>query len=173
MFQSCSDQKQKKAKQDKEDKLALNVRTLPNDLQESGLLKMIDSYQEIYLIQINDKCGEWGGDKEQVRIYKNRPSDKILLDYKKLIINCDDPYSQKETAQLNEKDKIESNNEILELIEASIHDLIDQKLSNEQQISHSGIANYVISKDSTLIIKDYPSKEWSNFEELITLIRKK
>ena len=170
---SCSNQNTKKENKIRNEEKNLAINSVSNNYQETEILKMIDSYQEIYLIQRDAKCGEWGGDKEQIRVYRNHPNEKILLDYKKLIIDCDDPYNQKENARIIEKDKIESNREILVLVEKSIQNLINQKLSNDQVIAHSGIANYVISKDSTLIIKDYPSYQWPVFKKLIRMVKEK
>ena len=170
---SCSDRSPDKKATAQEDFIALQEQTVSSVTQETDLLKIIDFYQEIYLIQRNDKCGEWGGDKEQLRIYKNNPDGRILLDYKKSIINCEDPYSQKEPAKLIEKDRISSNREILELIEKSIIDLTKHKISTPHSVSHSGIANYIISKDSTILITHYPSYRWSAFQELTKIIVEK
>jgi len=141
--------------------------------QEKGKLDLIDTYQEILLRQIGDKCGEWGGDTEELRIYKPESKGKILADYKKTVIDCNDPYSRKNQPNILEKKAIGLNESELKLAEESITELINYKLKTEQRISHSGIGNYIISRDSTLIIEHWPSFKWPKFRELIKLIEQK
>ncbi|MEP0460453.1 MAG: hypothetical protein ABJP52_17050 [Flavobacteriaceae bacterium] len=140
---------------------------------ENGTLKIIDSYQEILLKQKGNKCGEWGGDTEEIRIYKSKRKGSVFVDYKKSIIDCKDPYSEKSKPKIIEKNEISLNQSELNLAQESITELIDYKLTNEQRISHSGIGNYVISRDSTLIIEDWPSFGWPKFRELVKRIENK
>ena len=140
---------------------------------EKATLNIIDDYQEILLRQKGDKCGEWGGDTEEIRIYKTEYTGKFFADYKKTIIDCDDPYSKKKQPKNIEKKGIILNALELTLAEKSITELVDYKLTTEQSFSHSGIGNYVISRDSTLIIEHWPSFNWPKFRELIKLIKEK
>ena len=140
---------------------------------KTGTLQLINTYQEILLKQSGDKCGEWGGDTEEFRVYKTSYKGKILADYKKTIIDCDDPYSEKNEPKIIEKNGFELTDKELTLIDDCIIELIHQKLSVEPRISHSGIANYVIARDSTLVIVDYPSFNWPKFKELTKIITRK
>ena len=141
--------------------------------QEKGTLDIIDTYQELLLKQNGNKCGEWGGDIEEIRIYKPEHKGKVFADYKKTVVDCNDPYSQKSQPNIIEKKAIVLNKSELNLAVESITELINYKLTTEQRISHSGIGNYVISRDSTLIIQHWPSFKWPKFKELIKLIEKK
>jgi len=140
---------------------------------ENGTLKIIDTYQELILKQKGDKCGEWGGDTKEIRIYKTEHKGKIFADYKNTIIDCKDPYSEKTEPKIIEKKEIVLNDSELNLAQESISELMNYKLTTELRISHSGIGNQVISRDSTLIINDWPSFGWPKFRELIQQIEKK
>jgi hypothetical protein len=140
---------------------------------EKGTLNIIDTYQELLLKQKGDKCGEWGGDSKEIRIYKSEHNGKFFADYRKTIVDCDDPYSQKNKPKIIEKKRVILNDAELILAEKSIIELIDYKLTTEQRISHSGIGNYVVSRDSTLIIEHWPSFGWPKFRELIKQIENK
>ena len=73
---------------------AINGRKLlPNVIGTAG--RALDTYQELILKQKGDKCGEWGGDTKEIRIYKKEHKGKIFADYKNTIIDCKDPYSEK------------------------------------------------------------------------------
>ena len=151
------------------------VESVINNIGETeiGTLNIVDTYQELLLKQKGNKCGEWGGDTEEIRIYKTAYKGKTFADYKKIIIDCKDPYSQKTKPEIIEKKSIVLNEKELLLVEKSILELIDFKLKTEQQISHSGIGNSVISRDSTLIVEHWPSFGWPKFRELIKQIENK
>jgi hypothetical protein len=143
------------------------------DNPRTGTLQIINTNQELLLKQSGDKCGEWGGDTEEFRIYRISYKGKILVDYKKTIIDCDDPYSEKNDPKIIEKNGFELTDTELKLIDDCINELIHHKLSVEPRISHSGIANYVIARDSSLVIVDYPSFKWPKFKELTKIITRK
>ena len=170
---NCSDKKtESKAETDEVVETVESViKNLGNT--ESGTLNIIDTYQELILKQKGDKCGEWGGDTKEIRIYKTEHNGKFFADYKKTIIECKDPYSQKREPKIIEKKEIILNDSELNLAQESISELMNYKLTTEQRISHSGIGNYVISRDSTLVIEDWPSFGWTKFRELIKQIEKK
>lgn len=139
-------------------------------------LQSINEWQELQMIQTDDRYGEWGGNTFIFRIYKKTDSDLILADYKELEGSPDPPpppdpdsiikpwYNYKPVVV--EKNALKLSAAELELIQKSILELTIQKLENEDRISHSGISNVVIFQDSSLIIKDYPSIKWSNFQKL-------
>lgn len=143
---------------------------------EKNFLKSLNEWQELQLIQTDDRYGEWGGNTFIFRIYKNADSDSILADYKELEGSPDPPpppdpdsitkpwYDYKPV--VIEKKALKLSATEKELIQKSILELTIQKLENEDRLSHSGISNVVIFQDSSLIIKDNPSIKWSNFQKL-------
>lgn len=135
-------------------------------------LKIIDSMQELHLKQNDEKCGEWGGDIVEIRIYKNLNNENIYADYKKTIIDCKDPDSYEIQPEIIKKNNIHLNENHLNLVEKSILELVQYKLSAKRWISHSGHINTVISKDSTLLIEDYSQFKWPTFKKFITLVEK-
>ena len=168
---SCVDQKDNpKTRIDTNDEVASKTK-LDSSVDET--LKFIDTYHEILLQQNGDKCGEWGGDIDQIRIYRAERSGIILADYKKIIIDCSDPYSENSQPIIEEKTEATLNDIELKLAEESINELLCYKLTTKEKISHSGIRNYVASKDSTLIIDHWPSFKWPKFRELVKIIEKK
>ncbi|REG84120.1 hypothetical protein [Winogradskyella sediminis] len=173
LLANCADKKtESKAENDEVVETAESViKNLGNT--ENGTLKIIDSYQELILKQNGNKCGEWGGDTKEIRIYKTEHNGKFFADYKNIIIDCKDPYSEKNKPKIIEKKEIILDESELNLAQESISELIKYKLTTEQRISHSGIGNYVISIDSTLIIEDWPSFGWPKFRELIKQIENK
>ncbi len=140
---------------------------------ENNLFGAIDTYQEINLYQTNNKCGEWGGDIETIRVYKTQYEQRLLVDYTEKTIDCKDPYSEKSEPIIRSRNGIEITQMEKKLIQDCITELINYKLSTKQIISHSGIGNMVITKDSTLIIKDWPSFNWPKFRELTKTMREK
>ena len=174
LFTNCADKKPSKNSETEKEVVEIVENVIKNlNNPETGTLQIIDTYQELLLKQSGDKCGEWGGDTEEIRIYKTRHKGKTLADFKKTIIDCDDPYSQKSKPKIIEKKGIELTETELKLINDCINELVSQKISTEQRISHSGIANTVMTRDSTLIIEDYPSFRWLKFKELTKIITEK
>ncbi len=143
---------------------------------EENFLKSLNEWQELQLIQTDNRYGEWGGNTFIFRIYKNADSDSTLADYKELEGSPDPPpppdpdsiikpwYDYKPVVMEKKGMKLSATDK--ELIQKSILELTIKKLENENRISHSGISNAVIFQDSSLIIKDYPSIKWSNFQKL-------
>lgn len=143
---------------------------------EESFLQSINEWQEIELIQTDDRYGEWGGNTFIFRIYKMADSDSILADYKELEGSQEPPpppdpdslrqpwYNYKPVVMERKGIKLSTTEK--ELIQKAILELTINKLENKNSISHSGISNTVISQDSTLVIRDYPSIKWSNFQLL-------
>lgn len=127
-------------------------------------------FKEIELIHTDDECGEWGGNTETILVYRNEYDGQLFIEYKKRIMDCDeDPITYNERKDYDEKKTIKSTSNDIKLISLCIKELTDMKLSRSYSSSivpHSGIFNKVVSHDSTLIIEDYPSKEWPTFEKL-------
>ena len=140
---------------------------------ENPNLAIIDTYQEILLRQNDDKWGEWGGDREEIRIYLDANDESILADYTKTIIDCNDPYSTKKQPIVVAKKAIVMNALDLTLVQGCIIELTKYKLSTKEIISHSGTRNSVVSIDSTLLIDHWPSFDWPKFRKLVKSIENK
>jgi hypothetical protein len=134
---------------------------------ETDALSSLNWCSEIELNHTDDKCGEWGGDSETIFVFQKDCKGDFYIEYKKRIMNCkDDPiihyqrkdFDKEKTVLLTKEDRI--------LVELCIKELTEMKLSNPNVIAHSGIENKVTLSDSTLVIKDYPSKKWLAFNRL-------
>ncbi len=144
-------------------------------------LQYIDRWNQIELSQTDDKYGEWGGDSDIILIYSD--GEKVFANYSRYLGSYEPPMPPEE----NEKpkkwyeykklevkiDSIELSDDQIGLIENAIIELIKTKIHSETYPSHSGIVNSVISRDSSLIIEDYPSNKWKSFQQLKNNITKK
>tara|TARA_R110001606_G_scaffold398072_1_gene576265 strand:+ start:691 stop:1230 length:540 start_codon:yes stop_codon:yes gene_type:complete len=161
--------------------LILTIISCKKEINQTSDIKLkyfqsIDEWNELELIQTNSKFGEWGGDTFVIRVYKDFNNGLLLGDYKELDGSKIPPPPPKTRADslhwynyksvLFEKKRLVLSENEKELIEKSIIELVKSRISNSNIFSHSGISNQVIYKDSTLIIYDYPSIEWSNFQKL-------
>ena len=164
----------------------LNIQCTTKSQAKSKLLNF-DSIQlqnELYLIQTDDKFGEWGGDTYLVRIYRGIQSGNLIIDYieykgkvgpqippdsnSKLIIDWF-------TGQpiLFEKKGTIANDEFLNLISNAINELIITKVNNGEFVAMAGVVNQVMFSDSSLIIRDYPSTNWDKFHILKNKLKMK
>ncbi|MFB9054629.1 hypothetical protein ACFFVB_16190 [Formosa undariae] len=144
-------------------------------------LEYIDRWNQIELAQTDDKYGEWGGDSDIILIYSD--GEKVFANYSRYLGSYEPPIPPKENEKQKkwyEYKKLERNIDSIELsfdqillIENAILELTKTKIKSETNISHSGIVNSVISKDSSLIIKDYPSNKWKSFQRLKNSIMEK
>ena len=144
--------------------LFLNFMTIYSQ-NEKEPFEYLEWCPDIQFIHINDKCGEWGGDKEIINIYKVECRDEIMADYEIILKNCSENEPKKGENRI-EKVSIKLTNNEKKLVNDCIQELINAKLTNRIFITHSGIHNSIIFKDSTFIIKDYPSIKWETFENL-------
>ncbi|MFD2561866.1 hypothetical protein [Aquimarina rubra] len=132
----------------------------PSFAQELKPLASLNIPQEIQLVRQDEKCGEFGGDKEIIKIYSKKYNGEIFADYKKIITNCS------EQIETKENNNIKLSTENLKLAEECILQLVNSKLSLPQRIDNSGMFNTIVSRDSTFFIRDYPSINWSKFKDL-------
>lgn len=138
----------------------------------------------LILTHQNDRCGEWGGDREIITIkfkkdYKLGHGEGYLYgQYKKYEMNCDS-ISKPLRLVINSENKLLSVSEE-RLVKSCIEDLLTHKLNNTGIDSNAGIYNEVVLMDKlifandshSLIIGDYPSMNWSNFHRLKNEIKK-
>ena len=183
LITSCDNIKSNK-KSDIDKKKFLDTESVENDEKISSsekFLKFIDTINEIEISHTDDKYGEWGGDTDIILVYSN--GNQFFANYSRYLGSAEPPSPPKE----NEKqkkwyqykelafkiDSIKLNQSDKKLIEKTILELLKNKLRNPTSFSNSGINNKIISKDSSLVISDYPSIEWKNFHKLKSVLNKK
>lgn len=137
-------------------------------------IEYIDSWNQIELAHTDDELGEWGGNSDIILIYSD--GKKIYANYSRYLGSYDSPNPPNESEKTKkwyeykklEKtiDSVELNSKQIELIQSAIIELTKLKINSKSSFSHSGIINSVISSDSSLIIEDYPSKKWAEFQKL-------
>lgn len=121
------------------------------------------------LRQINDKCGEWGGDIETIKVFHK--SQKLFGYYTREIYNCDSlSWVGYENPIISRTKDIEFTQKQTNLLKKAILDLTENKLKNVLPLEHYGINNTVeiMGKDESLkiFLYDYPSFKWNKFHKL-------
>jgi len=151
-----------------------------NDISQKNTNWNFDSIQhnnELYLFHTDDRFGEWGGNTYVVKLYRPFQKNELRIDYKEYEgkIGPPDPPDANSNEKvnwfsgqsiLNEKLGIVATNEELKMISMAIHELLMTKVNNEEFITMSGIVNRIMYSDSSLIIQDYPSTIWKEFQNL-------
>lgn len=135
------------------------------------------------LFHKNEKCGEWGGDIEKIKIFRKirktseySRKEEIIGYYIKETYGCD-VLSSVEALHGNaiptiyQSKEIEFNSEQIALLKETILDLAEHQLNNNSFFGNSGIVNKVQVKGNNknsknLFISDYPSFNWNNFHKL-------
>ena len=157
--------------------------------QQSNLNKLnydsISQSNELYLVQTDDRYGEWGGNTFFLRIYRENQTKQILMDYKEYEGSKGPPrpphpdsipstiaewFDQEPIAM--EKTRIKVSAKYQKLITDAIQELMELKLNNDQFVAMSGVMNSVIYSDSSLVIRDYPSTDWGKFQIIKNEIEK-
>lgn len=132
-------------------------------------LKFIEPNNSLEIVSIDNKCGEWGGNEHKITIYRENTEGPLLADYIEKEKNCKNKRETKITISVK---KIELGASERELILQSINELTEKKLNREKFISHSGIYNRIMLRDSSIIIHDFPSIELKKLNELISKLKK-
>ena len=144
--------------------------------------KLFRFSKEITLTHRGDEYGEWGGDETTLKVYRDLGKKKMSVDLTITDGSANFPYAPKSKRDVPRDDKfpvvfekygVELSQVEMRLIEKSVLDLVKNKIRNEQIFVNAGIFNSVISSDSSLLIKDYPSIKWDSFHELVKLIKEK
>ncbi|AXO79963.1 hypothetical protein DZC78_06030 [Olleya aquimaris] len=166
---------------DKKDKPEKTKITKSDKAKSEKEIEYIDRWNQIELAQTDDEFGEWGGNSDIIVIFSD--GEKIYANYSRYLGSYEPPKPPKENEapkkwyeykEIESRiDSIELNSEQIELIENAILELTKLKINSKTYPSHSGIVNTVISRDSSLIIEDYPSKEWKSFQNLKKSITEK
>ncbi len=131
--------------------------------QRDDLLAFINHINKLKLVYQDDKCGEWGGDRETITLYRTSLTSEIYADYLKETRNCKKPNSNKHQDKKNKLAITEADKQII--IEA-INQLSTGILSNQDLPAHAGLYCEVTLSDSSIVIKDFPSIKWTKFEQL-------
>jgi hypothetical protein len=145
----------------------------------------IQCHNELYLIQRDDRFGEWGGNTTLIKVYRDNQTDQILIDYKEYkgkegppqpphpdsIPNSIIEWLEREPI-LKEKNGIKATDNYLKLITDAIQELIEIRINNKEFVAISGISNQVIYSNSTLLISDYHSTNWDKFQIIKNEIEK-
>ena len=132
-------------------------------ISEKVDLKYISHNTKLTMIGVDDKCGEWGGDSDELILYRDTIDKKTLLaDYIKINLTCKGLIKD---SILIERIKVSKKAE--KLIIESIKELSEFKIMRKNYPSHIGIYNHIMLSDSTLLIDDFPSKNWISFKKLV------
>lgn len=122
------------------------------------------------LSQQNEKCGEWGGDIERIRLFWK--SRKLVGYYIKESFDCESLEKMNRTTPvINESKEIEFTTQQIELLKETILSLTEYQLNNLYFYGNSGVVNTVQikGKDGSfkkIFIQDYPSFYWNLFHNL-------
>ena len=125
------------------------------------------------LFQQNEKCGEWGGDIERIRIFWK--SRKLIGYYTKETFDCDSLEREyiygKAIPSIYKSKEIEITPQQIELLKETILSLTEHQLNNLDFFGNSGIVNaiQVKGKDGSfkkILVQDYPSFYWNKFHKL-------
>lgn len=137
---------------------------------KTNLLELINNINKLEILTVDDKCGEWGGNEKKLTIYRDGLKGQLLADYIEKEKNCT---NGKEPQITNSIKRIKLTQEENELILKTINELCEKKLNRKFRISHSGIFNRIMLRDSSIVISDFPSIELDNLNTLITKLKKK
>lgn len=136
---------------------------------EQDPLAFVTKFDTLNLYCQNDKCGEWGGDTETIKLYREDFNSELLADYSKRIRNCQKPYD-KEPYLINKK-RIPVTYDEKKIAVAAINDLIKRRLSSQNMPPCSGYSLALLS-DSSIIVYD-SGGNWPLFRELTNGLLKK
>ena len=136
---------------------------------QDNILRSINSIVTLEMTFVDDKCGEWGGNETTVKIYRQTLRGPILADISIKTMDC---FGKQETKVAKEKQAIILNEMTIQLVTESIQQLSLQKLNNSNIITRSGFHSKAKLSDSSLVIDDFPSQDWSKFKQLCTELEK-
>jgi len=115
------------------------------------------------------KCGEWGGDYEEVLIYRKQQGGRLLADYQMKFMECDQSESLMDSIFLSE---FQVPKEMETIVLDAVSELSEGKLTRRDFPSNSGYFCEVLLSDSSIYITDFPSIKWLNFIEIRNAILK-
>lgn len=141
-------------------------------------LSFLGSSDTLFLFFRDTKCGEWGGDRQTIYVYKDNYKGKnnILLDINECKMDCDsiEKYFSKPIEKSFEKKRIKIDQRKLNLLSKAIEELIRLQMNFDanQAVSNSGCFSGMRNSNEKLTIGIYPSPKWVTFEKLFNFIKK-
>jgi len=133
------------------------------------VLLHINHSNKLELLYVDSKCGEWGGNEQELIIYRDEFESPLLADYSEKTKMC----STNELKDSISIKRIKITEEESNLIIESINELCKSKMSREKVPPHGGILYHFMLSDSSMIIRDFPSVELKNFAALVLKIKQK
>lgn len=128
----------------------------------------------LYLNITLDDCGEWGGPKENIKIYVDS-KDNYQLEYKRFKFNCDSIgyYYNQRSPLLDYKKVITLNKKEKDIVSSFFVDLMKAKI-NEEVYSNAGSVYQLFDRDSTLYLDIHSErktimKKFLGFKESLDL----
>lgn len=131
----------------------------------------------LFLSFRNEKCGEWGGDSQNIAVYKEFKEGKanILLDMNERKMNCDsiEKYIDQPINISFEKKRIKSEAHELKLISEAIQELINLQMhfDAEHIASNSGCFSGFRLSNKKFHLQLYPSPKWTKFNQLFKILK--
>jgi len=129
---------------------------------EQDPLEFITNIDTLNLYCQNDKCGEWGGDMESIKLYREKFNSELLADYSKQIRNCKKPYDKQ--PYLIRKKRIKVSYDEKEIAVEAINELIKKQLASQNMPPCCGYSGAILS-DSSIIVS-ISGGNWSLFRKL-------
>jgi len=149
---------------------------------DTEFLGLIHGDNDLKLIHTDSRYGEWGGNTFLIRVFRERENGFICADFQEFEGSIKPPTPPRKSDTLKawyehkplliEKRNIQLSKGNENTVEDAVIELVTHKIKNGQPFNHAGIHNYVIFADSSLIIDDYPSTTWSNFQKLKSALLK-
>lgn len=135
-----------------ENNIVVTIETNREYVNEQDFFDDQNKSDTIYFDAEIDDCGEWGGPRENIKIYSNYKNEKIL-NYKKFKFNCDSTgyYYNLKNPELDFEKELVINQLEKNLIKKLFQDLMAAKI-NQKWISNAGSVYKLRSSDSTLYI---------------------
>lgn len=157
--------------------LALGCKEKSSSNLVSSTFDSVKNNNELYLIQTDDRFGEWGGNTFVIRVYRNYSNDALLMDYMEFEGNAGAPPPPDPSSNLkfkwfsgqplvNQKIKMIATDRELHLLSQAIEEMLHTKINNDAPIAMAGVVNRIMYSDSSFILEDYPSTNWDEFQKL-------
>lgn len=135
------------------------------------VLLHINHSNKLELRYMDGKCGEWGGNEQELIIYRDEFESPLLADYSEKTKICGTYNELKDSISIK---RIKINEEESNLIIESINELCKSKMPRENvPPPHGGISYHFMLSDSSMIIRDSPSVELKNFAALVVKIKQR
>ncbi len=139
-----------------------------NDVESDNLdLGTLIKWDTLFLSARFDECGEWGGHKEMIEIFKK--DKNFYLNYRKNNIDCNkvDEINEVKLSLIKE---LEINSKQQYAIKEYLYQLLQNKI-DEGSHAHSGKEFGVLKGDSTFFIKVYDNNP-NNIVNYNSLLKK-